>query len=107
LIDLDGTERVRGLGILDRSCNGGRLDACLELATKTDDREQKEAALRRALPLQEAQCNAGNATGCLWAASAYHTRDPTDPSRLIETRSPIPAAPRRREVDASQQRSED
>ena len=76
LIDLEGNDRARGLGLLDRSCNAGRLGACLELAMKVDDREQKEAALRRALPLQVAQCDAGNALGCLWAANAYRTGDP-------------------------------
>lgn len=76
LIELEGNDRARGLGILDRSCNAGRLGACLELARKVDDREQKEAALRRALPLQEAQCHAGNALACLWAADRYRTRDP-------------------------------
>lgn len=82
LFDLGGNDRLRGLGILDRSCNDRRLSACLELATKLEDREQKEAALRRALPLQEAQCTAGKALACLWAADEYRTRDPAKSAAL-------------------------
>lgn len=73
LIELGGVDRTRGFRIMDSSCNGGRLAACLQLATKSEDREQKEGALRRALPLQEAACNAGNASACLWVA--YQTHD--------------------------------
>ena len=82
LIALGGNDRARGLGLLDRSCNDGRLGACLELATKLEDREQKASALRRALPLQEAQCTAGNALACLWAADEYRTRDPQKSAAL-------------------------
>ncbi|HET7542144.1 MAG TPA: hypothetical protein VFK05_19890 [Polyangiaceae bacterium] len=82
LIELGGLERTRGLGSLDRSCNGGRLSACLALAMKSEDRQQKEAAMRRALPLQEAACNAGNAMGCLWAANEYRARDPSKSAAL-------------------------
>jgi TPR repeat protein len=80
LIDLGGSDRARGLAIYDQSCNAGRLEACIDLAAKTEDREQKEAAFRRALPIKEAHCNARTSRSCLWLA--LHTQDPQKRANL-------------------------